>query len=78
VARGGHGDVGSIISSVRIIPMYHIVQLGLNGEALTKLDALRQAYPHLYNRQDILLQLLTEAHQKFAKPEPARKLQLVA
>ncbi len=58
--------------------MYHIIHVGLNGEALGKLDELRQAYPHLYNRQDILLQLLTEAHQKLAKPTPAPKLQLVA
>jgi uncharacterized membrane protein len=58
--------------------MYHIIQVGLNSEALEKLDELRQAYPHLYNRQDILLQLLAEAHQKVAKPASAPKLQLVA
>jgi hypothetical protein len=58
--------------------MYHIIQVGLNSEALEKLDELRQAYPNLYNRRDILLQLLTEAHQKFAKLASPPKLQLVA
>jgi acyl-[acyl carrier protein]--UDP-N-acetylglucosamine O-acyltransferase len=75
---GGRGDIGAVICSVRIIAMYHIIHVGLNSEALEKLDALRQAYPHLYNRQDILLQLLAEAHQKFAKPVSVPKLQLVA
>jgi hypothetical protein len=58
--------------------MYHIIHVGLNSEALKKLDALRQDYPNIYNRQDILLQLLTEAHQKFESPAPASKLQLAA
>jgi hypothetical protein len=71
-------DIGAVICSVRINAMYHIIHVGLNSEALEKLDELRQAYPHLYNRQDILLQLLTEAHRKFAKPAAAPKLQLVA
>ena len=58
--------------------MYHIIQVGMNSEALKQLDALRQAYPNLYNRQDILLQLLADAHRKFASNAPAPKLQLVA
>jgi hypothetical protein len=72
------GDVAGIICSVRINAMYHIIQVGMNSEALKQLDALRQAYPNLYNRQDILLQLLADAHQKFVNNAPAPKLQLVA
>jgi hypothetical protein len=58
--------------------MYHIIHVGLNSEALKKLDALRQAYPNIYNRHDILLQLLTEAHQKLESPDTASNLQLAA
>jgi hypothetical protein len=73
------GDIGGVfICSVRIIAMYHIVHVGLNSAALKQLDELRQAYPHLYNRQDILLQLLADAHQKFAKNASTPKLQLAA
>ena len=58
--------------------MYHIVHVGLNSEALSKLDALRQVYPNLYNRQDIILELLAEAHRKLAKTATPPKLQLAA
>ncbi len=58
--------------------MYHIIHVGLNSEALGKLDELRQAYPHLYNRQDILLQLLDDAHRKIAQPASPLELQLAA
>ncbi len=71
-------DIGVVICSVRINAMYHIIHVGLNGEALKKLEELRQAYPNLYNRQDILLQLLDEAHQRVAKPVSTPKLHLAA
>jgi hypothetical protein len=59
--------------------MYHIINVGMNSQALKQLDDLRQAYPNLYNRKDILLQLVAEAHAKFEKSAtPAAKLQLVA
>ncbi|WP_156150836.1 hypothetical protein [Hyphomicrobium sp. 99] len=58
--------------------MYLIVHIGLNSEALKKLDDLRQAFPNLYNRQDILLQLLAEAHQKYSKNAAAPKLKMAA
>jgi len=59
--------------------MYHIIHVGMNSDALKQLDELRQAYPELHNRKDILLQLLAEAHAKFAKSATAsRKYQLAA
>lgn len=58
--------------------MYHIVHVGLNSAALKQLDDLRQAFPNLYNRQDILLQLLEEAHQKYSKSASKPKLQIAA
>jgi len=59
--------------------MYHIVHVGLNSDALKKLDELRQAYPNLYNRQDIILRLLADAHQSLADHAPQQpKLQLAA
>jgi len=58
--------------------MYHIVHVGLNSAALKQLDELRQAYPNLYNRQDILLQLLSDAHQKYSKNASKPKLQIAA
>ena len=58
--------------------MYHIIQVGMNSAALKQLDDLRQAYPHRYNRKDILLELVAEAHAKFEKANSAPKLQLVA
>ncbi len=59
--------------------MYHIINVGMNSQALKQLDDLRQAYPNLYNRKDILLQLVAEAHAKFEKSATsAAKLQLVA
>ncbi|HET6388500.1 hypothetical protein [Hyphomicrobium sp.] len=58
--------------------MLHIVHIPLNSEALRQLDDLRQVYPKLYNRQDILLELLAEAHQRLTEfdppPAPERKL----
>jgi hypothetical protein len=53
------------------IPMYHIIQVGMNSEVLKQLDDLRQAYPHLYNRKDIVLQLVAEAHANFDKAQKA-------
>ena len=58
--------------------MYHIVHVGLNSAALKQLDDLRQAFPNLYNRQDILLQLLEEAHQKHLKSAAKPMLQIAA
>lgn len=58
--------------------MYHIVHIGLNSAALKQLEDLRQAFPNLYNRQDILLQLLAEAHQKYSKSASKPKLQIAA
>ncbi len=46
--------------------MYHVIQVGMNSDVLKRLDALREAYPNLYNRRDILLQLVEEAHAKLA------------
>ncbi len=46
--------------------MYHVIQVGMNSDALQRLDALREAYPNLHNRRDILLQLVEEAHAKLA------------
>lgn len=69
---------GISVCSLWNIAMYHVVQIGLNSEALKQLDDLREAYPHLYNRQDILLQLLAEAHEKFAKNPSKPKLQIAA
>jgi hypothetical protein len=62
------------------IAMYHIIYVGMNSEALKQLDDLRQAYPHLYNRKDIVLQLVAEAHAKLERTQKpgAAKLQLVA
>ena len=54
--------------NTRIIAMYHIIQVGMNTQALKQLDDLRRAYPNLYNRADILLQLVNEAHAKLDKP----------
>jgi hypothetical protein len=58
--------------------MYHIVHVGLNSAALKQLDDLRQAFPNIYNRQDILLQLLADAHQKYSKSAAKPKLQIAA
>jgi len=58
--------------------MYHIVHIGLNSDALKQLDELRQAYPNLYNRQDIILRLLADAHQSLANNAPQPKLKLAA
>jgi hypothetical protein len=60
--------------------MYHIIHVSMNSEALKQLDDLRQVYPHLYNRKDIVLQLVAEAHANFEKTQKssAPKLQLVA
>jgi hypothetical protein len=64
----------------RIIAMYHIIHVGMNTEALKQLDDLRRAYPNLYNRADILLQLVNDAHAKLDKSrKPGRaKLHLAA
>jgi hypothetical protein len=58
--------------------MYNIIQVGMNSAALRQLDDLRQAYPNLYNRKDILLQLVADAHAKLAGEKAAPKLKLVA
>ncbi len=59
--------------------MYHVIQVGMNSDALKRLDALREAYPNLYNRRDILLQLVEEVHAKLAADSvKAPKLQLAA
>jgi hypothetical protein len=74
-----HGDVGPDATLRRIIAMYHIVHVGMNGEALKQLDDLRRAYPNIYNRTDLLLKLVAEAHEKSEKAAPAPlTLQLVA
>ncbi len=57
--------------------MFHIVHIPLNSEMLRQLDDLRHTYPKLYNRQDIFLELLAEAHERLAEftppPKPERK-----
>jgi hypothetical protein len=59
--------------------MYHVIHIGMNSDALKQLDALRKAYPNLYNRKDILLQLVEEAHAKLAaETAKAPKLKLAA
>lgn len=59
--------------------MYHIIHVGMNSDDLKKLDTLRQAYPELSTRRDILLRLLAEAHAKFATRKAlAPKLELIA
>jgi hypothetical protein len=59
--------------------MYHIIHVGMSSDDLKKLDALRQAYPELSTRRDILLRLLAEAHANFATGKTsAPKLQLIA
>ena len=58
--------------------MYQIVHIGLDTEALRKLDDLRRAYPNLYNRQDILLQVLADAHRQLAENAPRQQAKLAA
>lgn len=52
--------------------MFHIIRVGMNGDLLQRLDALRDAFPDSANRGEIINALIAEAHERLAQSAPAR------